>query len=70
MNEFFDSNGFSIAKYPDGLYWTWESGETLVQVKDGEEVGSSMIGGWVENNLTVQEMQCIINNGTLSGLEI
>ena len=66
MNEFFDSNGFSIAKYPDGLYWIWEQGFTLIQVKEGEEFGTSMIDGWVENNLTISEMQGIINNGTLS----
>jgi len=66
MNEFFDSNGFSIAKYPDGLYWIWEKGSTLIQVKEGEELGTSLIDSWVENNLTVSEMQGIINNGTLS----
>lgn len=66
MNEFFDSNGFSIAKYPDGLYWVWEQGAALIQVKEGEELGTSLIDGWVENNLTMSEMQGIINNGTLS----
>lgn len=66
MNEFFDSNGFSIAKYPDGLYWVWEQGSALIQVKEGEELGTSLIDGWVENNLTMSEMQGIINNGTLS----
>lgn len=66
MNKFLEGNGFSFAKYPDGLYWIWEKGEVLIQVKEGEKVGTSLISGWVENNLTIKEMQCIINNGTLS----
>lgn len=66
MNKFLEDNGFSFAKYPDGLYWIWEEGEVLIQVKEGEEVGTSLISGWVENNLTIKEMQSIITNGTLS----
>lgn len=59
--EFLKANGFSLIEYPDGFFWVRKKTEDLViQVNEARTYSDLWDNGWVEHNLTFEEIQTVI----------
>jgi hypothetical protein len=60
--EFLETNGFTLTQYPDGLFWVRRAHEELLlQLNESRTRATLYDNGWVEDYLTVEEVQSTIN---------
>lgn len=62
MKEFLIESGFTLQEYPDGFFWILRKHkECFVQIDSNFDNITLYQDGWIDNNLTYEELVSAIN---------